>query len=450
MIGSTNATFNFPPSLFQWTGGNINVGASGGTTLLNAPTGAITLTGMGIKTLQNGTLENQGTIIDSQGNTDFVSGIIKNDASGVWDFQNNATDGAITMATAGGTNAFNNLGTLSKSVTGANVAFNTSVPFNNMVSGSTVGAVNISASNVSVTLGGGGTDQGGVFSVASGSTLDVTGGSSPTLTGTYTGSGAGIVSLASGILLIGTTNATFNFPGGTLSNGLAERLIPPGRAAPNCSMRQRASSPSPARRTNSSRMARFENQGTIIDNQGTTSLVSGIVQNDSGGFWEFQNGADAHIANGGGTNAFNNLAGGTVDKLFGAGNAFFDGNVSYSSVGTTEVDAVSLSVANTLPQVTGNTLTAGTWVVTGGATLSTPGTITTIGVGATVTLSGPGSNWPSVNSAAHPSVTTVSSDAGQLNLLLGASLNSTAGMTDTSGSLTPAPEAGASRAACSA
>ena len=120
----------------------------------------------------------------------------------------------VNMLTAGGTNAFNNLGTVSKSVAGANVAFNASVPFNNMVAGPTVSVVNVSASNVTLTLGGAGTDQGGIFNVASGSTLDLTGGSTPTLTGTYTGSGAGTVSLASGSLLIGATNATFNFPAG--------------------------------------------------------------------------------------------------------------------------------------------------------------------------------------------------------------------------------------------
>ena len=51
------------------TGGNINISGGGGTTLLNAPTGVMTLTGTSNKPLQNGTIENQGVIIDSQGNT---------------------------------------------------------------------------------------------------------------------------------------------------------------------------------------------------------------------------------------------------------------------------------------------------------------------------------------------------------------------------------------------
>ena len=80
------------------------------------------------------------------------------------------------------------------------------MPFNNAA----VGIVNVTSGTLR--LSGGGTDLGGTFTVSSGDMLDLTGGSSPTLTGTYTGSGGGTVRLASGTLVVGAGGATFNFP----------------------------------------------------------------------------------------------------------------------------------------------------------------------------------------------------------------------------------------------
>ena len=65
----------------------------------------------------------------------------------------------------------------------------------------------------------GGANKGGIFEVAPGATLDLTGGTSVSYTGGYTGlppvpsGGYGTISLNSGTLEVGSGGASFNFPG---------------------------------------------------------------------------------------------------------------------------------------------------------------------------------------------------------------------------------------------
>src|SRR4030095_5811543 len=61
VVGQSGAQFNFPPGLFQWTGGTITGGANGLTN-----TGALTLSGPGTKYL-GGILNNSGTIAHQAG-----------------------------------------------------------------------------------------------------------------------------------------------------------------------------------------------------------------------------------------------------------------------------------------------------------------------------------------------------------------------------------------------
>jgi hypothetical protein len=75
-------------------------------------------------------------------------------------------------------------------------------------------------------LSGGGTSSNGVFNVASGAVLDLTGGNSPTWSGEITGSGSGTVSLATGSitanpgLSLDFTNSLFQWDGGTLQGAI--------------------------------------------------------------------------------------------------------------------------------------------------------------------------------------------------------------------------------------
>src|SRR5204863_6691795 len=62
--------------------------------------------------------------------------------------------------------------------------------------------------------------SGGTFTVAAGAVLDLSGGAENTLNGNYTGTGAGLIEVNSGNLIIGSRttglagDTTFNFAGG--------------------------------------------------------------------------------------------------------------------------------------------------------------------------------------------------------------------------------------------
>ena len=198
---SSPLILTFPQNYFQWSGGTL-----AGAAIDN--TGFLTLTGAGTKDLNilNSTqtfLNNTGTITDNGSNLwrFFNGSVLNNQSGGVVDM---ASGEAIQNNSGGGT--INNLTGATFENTGSG-SF-TTVPFNNQQ-----GAV-IEVDAGTFSLAGGGTDSGGTFTVQSGATLDLTGGSAPILTGTYTGSGGGIVSLASGTLDIGAAGATFNFPAG--------------------------------------------------------------------------------------------------------------------------------------------------------------------------------------------------------------------------------------------
>jgi hypothetical protein len=124
-----------------------------------------------------------------------------------------------------------NRGTLRKSA-GAGTAFMSTRNFSN--EGGTIdvksGTLQISGPLNHGMIGG--LSTGGVFTVAAGAALDLSGpGNTVRYSGTYTGSGAGAVRVRAGVLEVGTTGATFNFPPG-LSNGRAAtsravRLVSP-------------------------------------------------------------------------------------------------------------------------------------------------------------------------------------------------------------------------------
>jgi hypothetical protein len=364
IIDAAGATFNFPANLFQSTGGTITATAGH---LTNAATGYMTLSGTGASYL-NGTLDNIGTITQvaaSSFNTlYFQDGAVLNN-SGLYDIQENGT----ALQTNGGSAwAFNNSGTFQKSGPAtAGTATVGSVPFNNAASG----IVNVTSGVLS--LSGGGTDLGGAFTVASGDTLDLAGGSSPTLTGGYTGSGDGAVSLASGALVIGASGATFNFPqnffqwtGGTI-NAAAGAL------------------------TNSATGFMTLNGTGNLFLGGTLNNVGTITQVGVGGSYnslEFLNGAVLNNSglydiqqigllapDGGSFWAFNNS--GTIQKSGGTGYASLTLPFNNAATALVNVTAGGLSLAG------GGTYLGGTFTVSGGATLALSS-----GGGAVPTLTG--------------------------------------------------------------
>src|SRR5262249_39127242 len=138
-------------------------------------------------------------------NTFYMSNgaVFNNQAGATFTAQNDATISPAPGAAA----AFNNAGTfIKKTTTGTTVV---SIPFNN-----TEGTLDALAGTIA--LAAGGVDSGGPYEAASGAIANL--GPNRPMTGTYSGSGAGIVT-ASGPLNIGTGGATFNFAGSLLQLG---------------------------------------------------------------------------------------------------------------------------------------------------------------------------------------------------------------------------------------
>ena len=201
-IPSAGATFNFPQGLCQWTEGQI-VATAG--ILTNAATGFLTFTGSSGQMYLEGTLDNAGTITQIASTNsvfNFQTSVLNN--SGLYNIE---TTGTVLAIAGPNTGVVNNTGTFEESAASGLAKIGT-VLFNNAVGG----VVDVASGTLS--LSGGGTDLGGNFTVSSG-VLNLTGGSSPTLMGTYTGSGGGsIIVGGTGTLDIGSSGATFNFPQG--------------------------------------------------------------------------------------------------------------------------------------------------------------------------------------------------------------------------------------------
>ena len=138
--------------------------------------------------------------------------------------------------------------------------------------------------------------------------------------------------------------------------------------------------------------------------------------------------ADASISGGSITNA------GTLEKTKGTGTTTISS--ALNTTGKVLVSSGTLNVTGAVTQVTGATLTAGTWQATGTATIHSTLTIgsasnfTTIGTTAVVTLSGPNS--------AFTNLAAPTTNQGSLSLLAGQSF-ATPGALTNSGKITLSP-----------
>src|SRR6202041_1749201 len=128
------------------------------------------------------------------------------------------------------------------------------------------------------------------------------------------------------------------------------------------------------------------------NNQGTTLLSSAILSLSAGapftnaGLFDIQNGSGTLISGG----TFNNT--GTLQKDTNAGDVTLAS--SFTNTGTVNlIDGILRPSSAT--QVSGSTLTGGTWLVSGGSDLVLNGdaAINTIGSTASVTVSGSGSQF---------------------------------------------------------
>ncbi|MCI0682029.1 MAG: LamG domain-containing protein, partial [Gemmataceae bacterium] len=171
-----------------------------------------------------------------------------------------------------------------------------------------------------------------------------------------------------------------------------------------------------------------------VTGSGEIQLNSGaVVNNLPGATFDLQSDADLRWALGATPGVFNNQ--GTLRKSAGAGESRFD-QVTLNNTGAVEVQAGTLSLTGAVSQHSGATLTGGTWHVSGNGFLDiTSGSdITTIGSGATVTVSG--------NTAFFPKLRNLAANDGTFNIDGGAAL-ATTGNSSNSGTLSIAASSGA-------
>ena len=284
-IGSPNATFNFPLGMFQWSAGMMT--GEGLTPSVLTNLGTITVTGNQSKTLEDVTLNNSGTILDSGTSTWIIPNlnggklttIINNLAGGVIDMSSSET---FQLRGPGFTSLrINNNSGATFEITGPGGTEN--VPFNNQG-----GAVVATAGTVM--FGAGGTDTGGIYDASAGATiiLGSSGIETTTFTGLYSGSGAGTVSIGntSGII-IGGAGATFDFDPGLLNwsgGGIGGTGF--------------TSNPSVLTNTGSITLSggttKFLANGLTLANSGTI-----VDDGTNGGSWAFSNYAVLNNLNGG-------------------------------------------------------------------------------------------------------------------------------------------------------
>ncbi len=326
---------------FTLTGlSNWNTGSLTGT-LVNA--GLLGLGG-GDHVLTAASVTNQGTATQTGGRLSLQAGsTFTNAAAGTYDLQ--SENGFEFYQANGGTNTFINAGQLIKSTgTGATTL---AVPVN--IVG---GTVNVESGEI--ILSGGGTSTGGVLDAQSNATLDLTGGSTATFTGTYTGSGGGTVGLFSGTMDTGTgSGVTFNMPSGLFQWGNAN-ADDTGGITNTGSMTFVAGDKNLYTTT-------FTNEGIVVQAGGRMALHAGSTFNNLANATyniQSENGFEFYQADGG-TNAFNNL--GLLEKTAGTGLTTL--NAPVNNLGGTVYSA-----SGTIGLTTG-TSTGGTYNADAGASI---------------------------------------------------------------------------------
>jgi hypothetical protein len=277
-----------------------------------------------------------------------------------------------------------------------------------------------------------GTFTGGAnFDVSQGATVDLTGGGSPVYAGTLTGSGGGTVQLGSGRLYIGVGGMTLDFPGsmfqwnGGVIDGGSGNLTNLGTVNLSGQVAEDFYND-----------GTFDNFGTIIQTGagnlclGTDNIYPTTLDIEPGAFYLIESDSgispvEDHL----GTTAQPTIVNeGTIRKTAGFGTSVLDIDGPVSNTGTIEVDSGALWLENaSLAQVSGNTLTGGTWNAIGGATLEFPAATNIASNAANVTLSGAG--------AAIYGLSGLAANSGSFSLTGGASFTAAADFNN-SGTLT--------------
>lgn len=418
LSGSGDVTFDFAPGLFRWTGGTLTRNGSAQLTNL----GSLTIAGNGTHTLTDVTITNHGQILHQDGGTiavNFGYGF-KNLAGALYDLQGDGDFG-------GGFGVFTNFGELRKSAGSGESTFG--IKFNSQPGGVVevqTGTINLAAGSTSNFSIPGAT--GGVWNVAAGALLeisrDVVTNNYYYLTGYFTGSGPGAVRIR-GYLDNGVAPApVFDFPAGALEmtdgSYLYGEFVNDGylHLVGNGEMRLRGT---------------LTNNGVLRHSGSGPFRLYAFSIVDNYGLYDLQTDADISIFGFSGNPNFHNH--GEFRKSAGIGlTQFYDpenfGVLTFDNLGTLAVQAGTVQFDEAVAQVSGSTLTGGTWVVEPFAAINIASAGSLTINQADVTLRGPSSSFNQLNSLA--------SNAGSLTLDNGRSLASPAGFSN-SGALTLGP-----------
>jgi hypothetical protein len=218
---------------------------------------------------------------------------------------------------------------------------------------------------------------GGTDHAAAGATLDLTGGTVVEVTGSLTGgAGGGTVLLAGGGPSAIGNGATLNFPaglfqstGGTLDGGSGGLTNAGALSLAGGSLKAIAGD--------------VTNQGTMTQtDSGNLDLGDGTLTNQAGALYDLQ--SDAGLVSG--TGIFVNE--GTVQKSNGSGASGLES--FFSNPGTVVALSGALAIDFNTTDVSGRTLTSGTWELFNGATLEINDAVSLTTNNATVVLGGPG------------------------------------------------------------
>jgi hypothetical protein len=341
----SGATFNLPPGMFQWINGILTVDAN--ATLTNA--GTLTLSDSSEVNLNGGgAVINNGLIALSGAGGLFMpsTNTLTNAAGAVLDFQANCgiRGSSATIVSAG---------TIKKSA-GAGISAITTKYTGGTTLDIESGTFQFKPVNSTI--------NGAMITVAAGAVLDL-GGGGISYTGAVSGSGDGTVKLADGILHIVHTSfspgATFNFTPGLFQWLGGILTVESDASLTNAGAMTLANSDE----LNLNGNGPVTNDGTVIESGagGLFLSASNHVTITANGIWDIRSNAGIR----GSSAAFANA--GLFKKSAGSGTSAL--NLPFSNTGTVEVDSGTLAPSNT-SQVSGTTLTAGTWKVFGSSTLN--------------------------------------------------------------------------------
>ncbi len=313
-------------------------------------------------------LDNSGTIYDedSGGGFQIDSGAtLENQTGATFDF---LADGALG---GGGTpGSFTSSGLIEKS-SGSGVS-SIGVDFSNMG-----GTIQVNSGTLSIAATGG-SSSGGIFTVAAGSTLDLTGGQTVTYAGFYSGSGSGAIALQGGTLAVGTGGATFNFTGPVFqwSDGTIDTTL--GKPTNTGTINLTGSSGDSVHLTGTGGSS---NLGTIDQSGGATLDLDSpaTLNNQSSGVYDFATDASISEDQSGGT--FVNS--GILEKTGGSGTSSLDSAINFRDTGTVSVQSGTLALGNSAAIITAGSLAGGTWMVAAGSDISLSGNITALGATST-------------------------------------------------------------------